>query len=92
MSEDEIIKNLNDLLEHNYLEDVGYLREENDYVVYNNAIQGLLDLYKQEKERRKIAESKNAKVTLVLSNVLNELYNDTIPGAKTLKIKKLTED
>lgn len=53
MSEDEIIKNLNDLLEHNYLEDVGYLREENDYVVYNNAIQGLLDLYNIEKEKNR---------------------------------------
>jgi hypothetical protein len=56
MSEDEIIKNLNDLLEHNYLEDVGYLREENDYVVYNNAIKGLLDLYQQKCKQNKDAK------------------------------------
>jgi predicted nuclease with TOPRIM domain len=51
MGEDEIIKNLNDLLEHNYLEDIYYLREENDYIVYNNSIQGLLDLYNNQKQQ-----------------------------------------
>lgn len=63
MSEDEIIKNLNDLLEHNYLEDVYYLRQENDYAVYNNSIKGLLALYKQEKEKNK--KIKNATLCVV---------------------------
>lgn len=101
MNEDEIIKNLNDLLEHNYLEDVGYLREENDYVVYNNAIQGLLDLYKQEKEKNKELEEK---LKMSIAMLTKGTYPETEKGANDFdnyfiskdkiraKIKELTNN
>ena len=75
MNEDEIIKNLNDLLEHNYLEDVGYLREENDYIIYNNAIQGLLDLYKKEKEKNEeLSIIKEEIKVLQINGLMDEQY------------------
>lgn len=47
---EEDIKIVEELIEHNYLEDVNYLREDNDYVKFNQALENLLKAYKQDEK------------------------------------------
>ena len=44
---EEDIKIVEELVEHNYLEDVSYLREDNDYKKFNQAIENLIKGYRK---------------------------------------------
>lgn len=59
INEAEIREKVTDLLEHNYLEDVSYLREYKDYEMYNQAIRGLLTLYNNAKRKCKQLDREN---------------------------------
>ena len=50
---EEDIKILEELIKHNYLEDVGYLREDNDYEKFNQAIENLIKGYRELEEFKK---------------------------------------
>jgi hypothetical protein len=53
MNIEESIRFVKELLENDYLEDVGYLREDEDYKFFNKAIETLLTAYEKEKEKNK---------------------------------------
>lgn len=56
MNIEESIRFIKELLENNYLEDIGYLREDGDYKFFNKAIETLLTVY--EKQQKEIEELK----------------------------------
>ena len=71
-------------------------KKYNDYTVfkakeYSKGLQGLLDLYNKEKEKREIAEENHKVLSLDLGQALKELglYEDTIIADElVLEIKK----
>ncbi len=54
---EEDIKLLEELIEHNYLEDIFYLRENNHHTKFNKAIENLINKYKE--LRQKMLENRN---------------------------------
>ena len=43
----EDIEIVEELVEHNYLEDLGYLRDNNDYIRFNQALENLIKGYRE---------------------------------------------
>lgn len=81
---EEDIKLLEELIEHNYLEDIFYLRENNHHTKFNKAIENLINKYKEQEKTIELMNEyilKNCVSLEICSNQIGkECYIDVIYG------------
>lgn len=81
---EEDIKIVEELVEHNYLEDLGYLRDNNHYIRFNQALENLIKGYRELEKENKLLK----KVDSIVENIDTEKVilkiedDDYIPKSK----------
>ena len=87
---EEDIKIVEELVRNNYLEDLGYLRDDNHYIRFNQALENLIKGYKLEKLKNVLDEQSlketleeyipKSKIKEKIEPVIDELEKDGFVG------------